>query len=130
MTHIILGYKPISTNFQASKYVITVKDPRLHQINVAVLSFLTGPPPTGTQLVELPHQRSAKEEAISSHLVLEEAIKVVEVLDSEEDLEAFNQPQSPESPGSIFSHLPLLKSAASKNLLKSLTQWCYKGSQR
>ena len=44
--------------------------------------------------------------ATSSHLVLEEAIKVVEVSDSEEDFEAFNQPQSPDSPSATFSLLP------------------------
>ena len=28
--HIIFGYKPISTSFQAPKYIIKAKDPRLH----------------------------------------------------------------------------------------------------
>ena len=46
--HLILGYKPISTNFQAPKYVIKAKDPRLHQINIAVPGFLTSPPPVST----------------------------------------------------------------------------------
>ena len=42
--HIILGYKPISPSFQAPKYVIKAKDPRLHQINITVPGFLTGLP--------------------------------------------------------------------------------------
>ena len=103
--HIILGYKAISTSFQAPKYVIKAKDPRLYQINIAVLGFLTGPPPEGTHLIELPSQCSAKEEATSSHLVFEEATKVVEVSDSEEDFEIFDQPQSLEPSGATFSHL-------------------------
>nr|POE57240.1 hypothetical protein CFP56_01893 [Quercus suber] len=48
---------------------------------------------------------STKEEATSSHLVLKETTKVIEVLDSEEDFEAFDQPYSPESPGATFKHL-------------------------
>ena len=42
--HLILGYKPISTGFQAPMHVIKVKDPWLHQINIVVLGFLTRPP--------------------------------------------------------------------------------------
>ena len=42
--YLILGYTPISTNFQASKCVIKAKDPRLHQISVVVPSFLTVDP--------------------------------------------------------------------------------------
>ena len=87
-------------------YVIKAKDPWLHQINITILGFLTGPPPEGTHQVELPTQRCAKEELTSSHLALEEVVKVVEVLDSKEDFEAFNQPWSPESPGATFNHLP------------------------
>lgn len=68
--------------------------------------FHTGPL-TGNQPVELPSQRSSEEEATSSHLVLEEAVKVMEVSYSGQDFEAFNQPQSPDSPDATFSHLPL-----------------------
>ena len=82
-THIILGYKPISTSFQAPKYIIKVKDPWLHQINVAVPGFLIGPPPAGTQPVEVPIQRVTEEEATSSNPGLEEeATKVVKVVNS------------------------------------------------
>ena len=90
VTHLILGYKPISTNFQAPKYVIKVKDSRLHQINIVVLGFLIGPPSKGAHQIKLPFQLSAEEEVTSSHLVPKEAIKVVEVLDSEDDFEAFD----------------------------------------
>lgn len=90
MAHVILGYTPISTNFQAPKYVIKAKDPQLHQINIAVPSFLFGPPLKGTHLIELPSQRSAKEKATSSHLIPEEAAKVMELLDSEEDFQVFD----------------------------------------
>ena len=107
VAHLILEYKPISTSFQAPKYVIKVKDPWLYQINIAIMGFLTCPLPEGTHQIELPSQRSAEEEATSSQLVPKETIKVVEVLDSNEDFEAFDQPRSQESLGDTFSHLPL-----------------------
>ena len=53
-THIILGYDPISSSFQAPKYVTKVRDPYLHQINIAVPGFLVNPTPKGVQQVELP----------------------------------------------------------------------------
>ena len=37
---------------------------------------------------------------------MEEEEKVVEVLDSEDDFEVFNRPESPEASTSDFSHLP------------------------
>ena len=62
--HLILGYDPILSSFQASKYVIKVKDIRLHQINIAVLGILdVGLVPEGVQQVELPFQHTAEEEA-------------------------------------------------------------------
>ena len=64
--HIILGYDPISFSFQAPKYVIKAKDLRLHQINIAVSIFLTGPALEGTQLVELPFQLTTEEEVTPS----------------------------------------------------------------
>ena len=54
VTHLILGYDPISPSFQAPKYVIKAKDPGLQQINIIVPGFLASTPPEGTQLVELP----------------------------------------------------------------------------
>ena len=41
VAHLILGYNLLSSSFQASKCVIKAKDPRLHQISVAALHFLT-----------------------------------------------------------------------------------------
>ena len=109
-THVILGYKPISSSFQSPKYVIKTKDPRLKQINVAVLVFLVSPPPKGTHQVELPTQCITEEEVISLHLTLKEkTVKVIKVLDSEEDFEVFDQPNPTESPGAIFRHLPSIQ---------------------
>ena len=47
VAHIILSYDPISSSFQAPKYLIKVKDPRLQQINIVVLGFLASTPPEG-----------------------------------------------------------------------------------
>ena len=71
--------------------MIKAKDPWLQQINIAIPVFLVSTPPEGTQPVELPLQRSAEEKATSSYPVLEETAKVMEVLDSEEDFEVFDQ---------------------------------------
>ena len=38
--HLILGYTPISFAFQAPKYVIRARDPRLHRISVAYPGFI------------------------------------------------------------------------------------------
>ena len=40
VAHLILGYNPLSSSFQAPKYVIKAKDRHLHLINVAILGFL------------------------------------------------------------------------------------------
>ena len=56
--------------------------------------------------MELPFQCSAEEEAISSHPVLEETAKVVEVSDFEEEFEVFDQLKAPKPSGVDFSHLP------------------------
>ena len=87
-------------------YVIKAKDPQLQQVNIVVPGFLVSTLPEGTQLVELPFQLSAEEEAASSHLVLEETAKVVEVSDSEEEFEVFDQLQAPKPSDVDFSHLP------------------------
>nr|POE89184.1 hypothetical protein CFP56_59778 [Quercus suber] len=55
-THVILGYKPISSNFQSPKNIIKAKDPRLHLIDFAVPGFITSPPLEGTYHVNLPKQ--------------------------------------------------------------------------
>ena len=50
VTHLILGYNPLSSSFLAPKHVIKAKDYHLHLINVAVLGFLNpGPTLEGVQ---------------------------------------------------------------------------------
>ncbi|KAL0001256.1 hypothetical protein SO802_015037 [Lithocarpus litseifolius] len=103
--HIILGYDPISSSFQAPKYVIKMKDPQLQQINIVVPGFLASTPPEGTQKVELPFQRTVEEEATPSQPTPNEKPKVVELSDFEEDFKFFNQLQLPEPPIVDFNHL-------------------------
>ena len=109
--HIILGYKPISSGFQAPKCVIKAKDPRLHCISVAVPSFLLlegAPVPKGTfstqpvwesdlfiqsvsegiPRVDLPFQHTASASGSSQPTDKEE--EVVEVLEFKGEFEAFN----------------------------------------
>ena len=47
-TQIILGYDPISSSFQAPKYMIKAKDPQLQQINIVIPGFLASTSPKGT----------------------------------------------------------------------------------
>ena len=44
VAYLILGYDPLSSSFQAPKYVIKVKDRCLHLINVTVPGFLNPNP--------------------------------------------------------------------------------------
>ena len=44
----------------------------------------------------------------------EKGEKIVEVLDSEDDFEVFNRPESPEAPANDFSHLPSAKVSQSQ----------------
>ena len=109
--HLILSYKPLSSNFQAPKCQIKVKDPRLHQISIATLGFLTTDlVPKGVLEVTLPPQYTI-EEATPSHLAIkEEEEKVeeemVEVSNSKDDFEVFNRPQSPKVLTGDLGHLP------------------------
>ena len=53
--HLILGYNPISSAFQAPSCVIRAKDPRLHRISVAYKGFVVPqgiPLPQYTPLTE------------------------------------------------------------------------------
>jgi len=116
--HIILGYKSISSGFQALKCVIRARDPRLHRISVAVPAFLL---PEGvlipegtfsTQLVwesdlfiqsipkgipraDPPFQHTTGAFGSSKPTGKEE--EVVEVLESKDEFEVFNRPLSPEA---------------------------------
>ena len=109
--HLILDYIPISKGFQAPKCVIKAKDPHLQRISVAAPGFLiTGPIPEGTlsigsipegiPKVALPPQHTA-EEGTSSHPSIikeeEEKEEIVEVSDSEDEFDVFNQILSPEA---------------------------------
>ena len=63
--HLILEYNPLSSSFQALKYVIKAKDSHLHLINVAVLGFLNPGPglrPQGVLKVEPFLQYKAEDE--------------------------------------------------------------------
>lgn len=92
-----------------------MKDPRLHQINIAVPGILGDPSLTGTQQVKLPIQQSTREEATSLNPAPEEeATKVIEVVDSKEDFEVFDQPFPTESPLATFPHLPSTQVSSSQ----------------
>ena len=113
VTHLILGYTPISRAFQAPKYVIKANDPRLHRISVAYEGFvvLEGIPiPEGTPLTRLLFVATLLVRASSSQLILEEEEEeekekeeeekspegIVDFSDSSEEFEVFNQAPSPE----------------------------------
>ena len=75
VTHLILGYTPISRAFQAPKYVIKANDHRLHRISVAYKGFvvLKGIPiPEGTPLTHPLFVATPSIGASSSQLVLQE----------------------------------------------------------
>ena len=103
--YLILDYIPISKTFQVLKWVIKARDPRLQRISVVAPGFLiTGPISEGTLAtglilegipkVSLPPQHTA-EEGTSFHLAItkeeEEREEVLEVLDSEDEFDIFNQ---------------------------------------
>lgn len=90
------------------KFLIKAKDYCLHLTNVAVSGFLNpGPAPEGVQKVDLPLQYTA-EEATSSQLAIkeEEEEAIVEVSNSKDKFEVFNQPQSLEVPIGDLNHIP------------------------
>ena len=92
--HLILGYTPISSSFQAPKGIIKAKDPRLHQISVAgpipECVLTTNPIPEGIPKVALPFQQAAKEEATPSQPANKEKEEVVDISESEDDFEVFS----------------------------------------
>lgn len=91
--HLILGCNPLSSSFQSPKCVIKAKDPFLHQINIAVPGFLvTSPVLEGVQQIELPFLRAVEEEATPSQATIKEEEVVVEISESKDDFEIFNQP--------------------------------------
>ena len=109
-THLILDYTPISKSFLAPKYVIKAKDPRLQRFSVAAPRFLicgpipegtltTDPIPEGIPKVALPSQQTTGVVTSSrlAHTEEEEEEEVVEVSDSKDKFEVFNQALSPKT---------------------------------
>ena len=105
--YLILDYILISKSFLAPKCVIKAKDPQVHWINVMTLGFLLpGPIPEGMLTtdpifegipkVALPLQQITGV-SISSRPTNTEQEDVVEVLDSKDDFEVFNQALSLET---------------------------------
>ena len=100
-THLILDYVPISKSFLVPKCVIKARDPQLQQTSIATPGFLISSPiPKGTLTTEpifegipkvtLPIQQAIGV-AASSRTTNTEEEEVVEVLDSEDGFEFFNQ---------------------------------------
>ena len=89
--------------------MIKAKDPRFLLINVATPGFLNlGPTPEGVLEVALPFQYTVEEPTPSQPAIKEEEEEeIVEVLDSGDDFEVFNQPQSLDLQISDSSHLSL-----------------------
>ena len=95
--------------------MIKARDQRLHQINITVSGFLvTGLIPKGVQQVELPFQHITEEVATPSQPIIKEEEQAVEVLDSEDEFEVFNQPQSLEPPTGDFSHFPPIQASSNQ----------------
>ena len=103
--YLILDYIPISKSFQAPKCVIKAQDPRLQRISVAAPSFLitssipedvlsTNPIPEGIPKVEASSSRPITKDKEREQ---EREKELVEVSDSKDNFEVFNQPLSPET---------------------------------
>ena len=93
------------------KYVIKAKDPLLHLINIVAPSFLNPKPALeGVKQVEPLPPYTIEDEATLSQPTIkkeeEEEEEVVEVSDSEDNFEVFNQLQSPEASTGDFGDLP------------------------
>ena len=111
--HLILGYTPISRVFQAPKCVIKDKDPQLHRISVAYEGFVVPegiPIPESTPLTQPLFVATPSVGASSSQPVFQEEEEgkeeeeeeekgsegIVDLTDSLDEFEVFNQPPSPE----------------------------------
>ena len=108
--HLILGYTPFSLAFQAPKYVIKARDPRLHHINVAYQGFIVPegvPIPEGTPRTQPLFVATLSIRASLSQLILEEREErkeeeeeeeeeekgsegIVDLTDSSDEFEVFN----------------------------------------
>ena len=104
--HLILGYMPISHAFQAPKCVIKAKDHRLNRISVAYEGFVV---PEGIPLpknIVFPQPlpvATLSAGAPSPSPILQEGEKeqeergFVDLIESVDDFEVFDQPSSPKS---------------------------------
>ena len=149
VAHLILGYKPILSDFQAPKCVIKAKDPRLHRISVAVPEFLLpeGAPipegtfstqplpkgdfftqsiPKGIPKLALQSQHTTGESTSSQPTNKEEGEeeeevekKVIDILDSDDIYEVFNQPPSPVTTNSDLDQFRQLQSNAIEGAVTS-----------
>ena len=105
VAHLILGYMPISRVFQASRCVIRAKDPRLHCINVAYERFvvLEGVPlPTSTPFTQPLPVTTLSAGVPSPSPILQggeeqEEKGFVDLTESTDEFEVFNQPSSPKN---------------------------------
>ena len=97
-THLILGYVPISCTFQAPKYVIKVRDPRLHRINVVVEGFLLLKGASILEGVPLVGSSSSRPMVEEEDKKAEKEEEVVELGSFEDEFEVFNRAQSSEGP--------------------------------
>ncbi|XP_065633660.1 uncharacterized protein LOC136069278 [Quercus suber] len=118
--HLILKYDPASKAFQAPKYVIKAKDPRLHRISVAFEGFIvpegtlipegvsfTEPSPKAIPSIGASSSRSVPQKVREGEEEKEKEAEeeedeedtsggLVELPDSADEFEVFDQPQSPE----------------------------------
>ena len=105
VAHLILGYTPISHAFQASRCVIRAEDPRLHCINVAYERFvvLEGVPlPTSTPFTQPLPVTTLLAGVPSPSPILQggeeqEEKGFVDLTESTDEFEVFNQPSSPKN---------------------------------
>ena len=107
--HLILGYTPISRAFQAPKFVIKAKDPRLYRISVAYEGFVvpedvplptntpfTQPLPIATLSAGVPSPSPILQEGEEQEEEQEEQ-GFVDLTDSVDEFEVFNQLSSPKN---------------------------------
>ena len=100
--HLILGYTPISRAFQAPKFVIKAKDPRLYRISVAYEGFVVPegvPLPTNTPFTQpLPIATLSAGVPSSSPIFQggeeQEEEGFMNLTESTDEFEVFNQPSS------------------------------------
>ena len=107
--HLILGYTPISSAFQASKCVIRAKDPQLHHISVTYEGFVVPegiPLPTSTPFTQPLRVATLSAGVPSPSLILQEGEEeeeeqkdegFVDLTESADEFKVFNQPSSPKN---------------------------------